>query len=441
MPTSTRREFLRRSALAAAGFGFASRAASALTAPAFLETPGSPNEKVNFGIIGTANRAEANIEGVQHHNFVAICDVDDHYLAALAQRAPHAEKYNDFRKLLDRRDIDAVVVSTPDHIHAPATVLALKSGRHVYCEKPLAHTIHEARVAAETAAKNKRATQMGTQIHAGANYRRVVELIRSGAIGAVREAHVWVGKTWSGGDRPKDASPVPPHLHWDLWLGPAPERPYHEEIYLPANWRRWWDFGGGTLADMGCHHMDVVHWALELRHPTHVEAEGPPVHAETTPAWLIARYAHPAKNGRGPVTGHVVRRRQTAAAVRGERSCAEAAGLGGRSALDRGKGMDAVGLRRLQAAAGGSIRWFYAAAAFDPGLDRPLRRMDPGHQDRQPTTCNFGYSGALSESVLLGNVAYRTGTKVEFDAEGCRITNSSQANALLQREYRKGWTL
>jgi len=441
MPTSTRREFLRRSALAAAGFGFASRAASALTAPAFLETPGSPNEKVNFGIIGTANRAEANIEGVQHHNFVAICDVDDHYLAALAQRAPHAEKYNDFRKLLDRRDIDAVVVSTPDHIHAPATVLALKSGRHVYCEKPLAHTIHEARVAAETAAKNKRATQMGTQIHAGANYRRVVELIRSGAIGAVREAHVWVGKTWSGGERPKDASPVPPHLHWDLWLGPAPERPYHEGIYLPANWRRWWDFGGGTLADMGCHHMDVVHWALELRHPTHVEAEGPPVHAETTPAWLIARYAHPAKNGRGPVT--------VTWYDGGKRPPQFAEKDPARKLPDWGDGVLWIGEKGWMLSDYGGYK-LLPEAQYAGFTQVPHSIPDSiGHYEEwiqaiktgSPTTCNFGYSGALSESVLLGNVAYRTGTKVEFDAEGCRITNSAQANALLQREYRKGWTL
>src|SRR5207248_6782876 len=154
-----------------------------------------------------------------------------------------------FRQLLDQKGLDAVVVSTPDHTHAVATVAALKSGLHVYCEKPLTHDVYEARLVAETAAKSRRVTQMGTQIHAGTNYRRVVEVLRSGVIGAVAEVHVWCEKTWGGKDRPKDTPPVPPGLHYDLWLGTAPERPYHPE-YVPYNWRGWWDFGGGTLADM-----------------------------------------------------------------------------------------------------------------------------------------------------------------------------------------------
>ncbi len=159
------------------------------------------------------------------------------------------------------KGIDAVVISTADHTHAPAAAMALRMGKHVYCEKPLTHSVYEARVVAWLAREAKVATQMGTQIHAEDNYRRVVELIKAGAIGPVKEVHAWVGKSWSGGERPKDTPPVPSYLNWDLWLGPAPERPYHP-TYQPANWRRWWDFGNGTLGDMACHVMDLPFWAL-----------------------------------------------------------------------------------------------------------------------------------------------------------------------------------
>ena len=217
----------------------------------------SPNNRLNIGIIGTANRAQANITGVASENIVASCDIDDDYLAAMTQKFPAAKRYNDFRKLLEQKNIDAVVISTADHTHAVIAVAAMKAGKHVYCEKPLAHTVSEARWVARAAAEYKLATQMGTQIHAEKNYRRVVELIQHGDIGPVTECHVWCEKSWSGGYRPAEKPPIPSRLHWDLWLGPAPERPYHPD-YLPKNWRRWWDFGNGTLGDMGCHYLDLV---------------------------------------------------------------------------------------------------------------------------------------------------------------------------------------
>jgi predicted dehydrogenase len=188
-----------------------------------------------------------------------------------------------------------VVVSTADHVHAPASVMAMKLGKHCYCEKPLAHSVFEVRTMARVAREGKVATQMGIQIHAGSNYRRVVEIIQAGLIGPVAEVHVWVGKGWGGGDRPPGAQPVPKNLHWDLWLGPAPERPFAAERYHPAQWRRWWDFGNGTLGDMACHYMDLPFWALGLKHPTTIEAEGPPVHPETCPLGLIVRYEFPAR--------------------------------------------------------------------------------------------------------------------------------------------------
>ncbi|HEV2665311.1 MAG TPA: Gfo/Idh/MocA family oxidoreductase, partial [Blastocatellia bacterium] len=249
----------------------------------------SANDKLNIGIIGVGNRAEANISGVKSQNIVALCDIDEEFLRSATEDFPKARTYTDFRKLLEQPDLDAVVISTADHTHAVATLMALDAGKHVYCEKPLTHTVQEARAVADAAAKTKLATQMGTQIHASSNYRRVVELIQSGAIGSVSEAHAFSHKSWSGAGRPTETQPVPKHIHFDLWLGPAPTRPYHSQ-YLPVNWRKWWDFGGGTLGDMGCHYLDLVHWAFGLRHAKTVRAEGPAPDHEMTPPWLIVNY-------------------------------------------------------------------------------------------------------------------------------------------------------
>lgn len=431
--TMTRRELLRRTSLAVAG--------ASLAVPAIFADSKSPNEKLNLGIVGTANRAAANIEDVQSQNLVALCDIDDTFLKAAGARFPKAELYNDYRKMLERTDLDAVLVATPDHVHAFATMAALKSGRHAYCEKPLTHSVAEARAVTREAARLKRVTQLGTQIHATDNYRRIVELVRSGAIGAIKEAHVWVGKTWSGGDRPTETPPVPAHIHWDLWLGPAPERPYHP-TYLPANWRRWWDFGGGTLADMGCHHIDVVHWALELTTPTAVSAEGPPVHKETTPAWLQVTYEHPAKGTRPPVKviWHDGGKRPAQFDDPDPKRRLPEWGDGVLWIGEKGMLLSDYGRYKLlpedqfkgfvpppqtiPASIGHHAEWIAACKAGTPN-----------------TTCDFSYSGVLSECVLLGNVAYRSGKRIEWDAQNLRVTNAPGANALLQREYRKGWVL
>jgi hypothetical protein len=219
----SRREFLHTSALAAAG--------TFLSGCQIEPRKLSANEKLNIGIIGTNNRARANIAGVEHENIVALCDIDDTFLAGIKEKFPGAKTYNDFRKLLDQKDIDAVVVCTADHTHAAATAGALRLGKHVYCEKPLTHTVFEARTIAKLAKKHKRqATQMGTQIHAGENYRRVVELVQTGAIGTVHECHVWCEKSLATSDRPTEMPPIPANLHWDLWLGPAPARPFIRHI-------------------------------------------------------------------------------------------------------------------------------------------------------------------------------------------------------------------
>lgn len=287
MRVSSRRDFFKHATLIASGYWVGGTSARAVNR--------SPNEKLNIGIVGIHNRGAANLKGVSGENIVALCDVDDNYLAEAKKHFPKAKTFNDWRRLNEYKEIDAVVISTTDHTHAPASVMAMRLGKHVYCEKPLGHDVHEARVVGDTYRRTKVATQMGTQIHASDNFRRVVELIQSGAIGSVREAHVWCGRVSGPARRAKEMPSVPSNLHWDLWLGPAPDRPYHPS-YLPGNltWNRWWDFGNGTLGDMGSHLIDLPFWALKLRYPLAVEAEGPPVDPDICPAWMIVRWEHPA---------------------------------------------------------------------------------------------------------------------------------------------------
>jgi predicted dehydrogenase len=429
MKTSfNRREFLLQIA--------AGSAAVALGSPAIARAKLAANEKLNIGIIGTSGRALGNIDGVQGENIVAVCDIDDLLLGRASERFPGAKAYTDFRKLLEQSGIDAVVISTADHTHAPAAAAALRLGKHVYCEKPLTHSVYEARTIAELAAKAKVATQMGTQIHASDNYRRVVELIRSGAIGPVREAHVWCGKTWSGGERPKDTPPVPKTLHWDLWLGPAPERPYHP-TYQPANWRRWWDFGSGTLGDMACHYMDLPFWALDLRHPTSVESEGPPVHPETTPTWMVVRYEFPARGEQAPVvlTWSDGGKRPP---ILSEKKFPE----WGDGVLFVGdKGMLLADYDRRVLLPDSQFRDFQPPPRTIPDSIGHHAEWILACKDGRPTTCNFDYSGALTEAVLLGNTAYRAGRKLTWDAAKLQAVGYPDAERYIRREYRKGWTL
>lgn len=250
-------------------------------------------------------------------NIVALCDVNDKNLEQAAKKFPAARKYTDFRKVFDHPgDFDAVVVSTCEHTHAFATMLALKHGKHVYCEKPLTHNICEARKIREAAAKAKVSTQMGIQIHATENYRQVVELVQSGIIGPVHEAHVWVSRAWGWqseadakrhGDivwvteRPTKTEAVPEGLDWDLWLGPAPSRPYHSVYFPGPKWYRWWDFGNGTMSDLGSHWNDLPFWALKLQAPLTVEPNGTPPHAEIAPASMSATYEYGARGAMPPV--------------------------------------------------------------------------------------------------------------------------------------------
>jgi len=433
-----RREFLKGAAMAASVFSL-SGCASTEKKP-LIRPRTSPNEKLNIGIIGVENRGKANTDQVMSENIVALCDIDAQYLGKASERFPKARTYKDWRELLDQNDVDAVVISTADQVHALAAVKAMKLGKHVYCEKPLAHSVHEARVVRETylACKGKVATQMGTQMHATENYRRVVELVRSGAIGPVREVHVWCGRMGPGGMLPEGSQPVPSGLSWDLWLGPAPYRPYNA-AYLPGNltWNRYWDFGNGTLGDMGSHLIDLPFWALELQCPTSVEATGSPVNPYTNPTWLVATWEHPARGSR-PVlklTWHDAEKRPES--------------LPGIDLTQWKIGVMFIG-------DAGKLLADYSKHILLPdkdyrGFEPPKNQIkpSPGHyaewilacKTGAPTLCNFDYSGSLIEHNLLANVAYRTGQKLEWDWKNLKAIGCPKADQYIRREYRKGWTI
>jgi predicted dehydrogenase len=425
----SRRSFIRTGAAAFAG-------ASIVGCQTPIRSPRrlSANEKLNIALIGTANRAGQNMNGVSQENIVALCDIDGEFLAAAKQRFPAARTYNDFRKMLEQPNIDAVVVSTADHCHAVATAAALHLGKHVYCEKPLTHTVFEARHISKLAARYpKLATQMGIQIHANENYHRTVEMVKDGAIGKVTECHVWCEKSLRNSERPVGMPPIPKSVHWDLWLGPASARPYHPD-YLPKTWRHWWDFGEGILGDMACHYMDLAFWALDLKHPLTIEAEGPPIHQETTPEWLVLRYEFPGHgSARLPVTWYD----------------------GGKqpALVQQGKVPDwrnAV----LFVGEKGMLIADYTRRQLLPDWKSPVTeassrdRGNPHHKEwitacktGVRTSCNFQYGGRLTEAVLLGNVAYRTGFKLDWDAAALRASNAPQASNFLHTEYRRGWEL
>ena len=425
-----RRTFLKTSAAAGFGVWVSSRANA--------QESKSPAEKLHIAVIGVQGRGKDNLKGVMKENIVALCDIDEKNLAGIVKEFKDldpAQRYADWRKMLEQKDIDAVVVATPDHVHAHATIAAMQLGKHVYCEKPLTHSVWECRKVMEIAKRQKVATQMGTQIHAEENYRRVVELLQAGAIGTVRRIHVWVGGSFAPGDRPTETPPVPPNINWDLWIGPAPMRPYHPK-YMPFAWRGWWDFGGGKLSDMACHHMDLSHWAYNLRYPHTIESEGPPVHPESCPKWQIVHFHYAAEGDRPPIQ---------LTWYHGDKKPPEFAEKNLPKWDDGSLFVGDKGM--LLANYGGHKLW---PEEDFKDYQRPPRTIPKsiGHhnewikacKDGSPTTCNFQYSGALAETVLLGNVAYRSWKKISWNPQ-TGTTGDTEADQFLKREYRKGWEL
>ncbi|HEY2953023.1 MAG TPA: Gfo/Idh/MocA family oxidoreductase [Verrucomicrobiae bacterium] len=442
--TTTRRGFLRSTSLAGGAF--------LLGAPALLRGK-SPNEKLNIAIIGAGGRGASNTQSVNSETIVALCDVSENNLNKAAQKYPQARKYTDFRKLYDdAKDFDAVVVSTAEHTHAFATLPALQLGKHVYCEKPLTHCVWEARHIAEAAKKTKVATQMGTQMHATENFRRVVELVQSGAIGPVREAHVWVSRAWGWQtpdeaaankdivtvqNRPKDSMPVPEGVHWDLFLGPAPERPFHEVYWPGPKWYRWWDFGSGTMSDLGSHWIDMPFWALQLRHPLTIEAHGPPPQAEIAPASMSATYEYEARGD------------MPAVKLTWYQGTAKPAYFLEKKIPAWDSGALFIGDKGLLLAAYNKFVLLPEADFTDFKGPEPFIPRVRGHHEEwieacktgKPTGSNFDYGGALTEANHLGNVAYRVGKKLEWDPVKLQAKNCPEAERYIRKKYRKGWTL
>ncbi len=427
-PTS-RRRFLQATAAGAAGLfsgGFFTQS---------VRGSRMANDKLNLAIIGVANRAADNIEGVKHENIAMLCDVDQNFLSEASKKFPAAKTFTDYRKLLDSaKNFDAVVVSTPDHHHFHASYWAMEQGKHCYCEKPLTHSVWEARTLNELAKAKSLTTQMGTQIHATRNYRDVVEIIRSGAIGDIKHVHVWVGKGWGGGERPETGDPVPTHLAWDVWLGGAPERQFKENRYHPAQWRRWWDFGGGTLGDMACHLMDLPFWALGLKDPSSIVATGPEAHRETCPLGLQVDYRFAASDMHGDLglTWY------DGAKIPKELEGIACGGMGVMFVGEKGQLLADYGQWKLFPEE--DFKDYIPPAHSIEDSIGHHREWTEACKSGANTTCNFGYSGPLTESVLLGNVAYRVGKAIQWDAKAM-TTGDTVADALLKREYRDGWKI
>lgn len=406
----------------------------------------SPNEKLNIGVIGVDGRGGANMAAcAQSENIVALCDVDETRLQKAAAAHPGAARYIDYRRLLEHPGLDAVLVSTPDHTHAHPSLTAMDLGLHVYCEKPLTHSVWEARQVARMARRKRVVTQMGNQGHSNNGTRTVVEIVQAGVVGPIREAHCWTDRPiWPQGiPRPPEGPPAPSTLHWDLWLGPAPARPYHE-AYHPFAWRGWWDFGTGALGDMACHVMDTAYWALSLGAPESVTAESEPVLSESAPKWSVIRYLFPQRGELPPV-----RLTWYDGGKKPPRELAHGRELPENGTLligDRGTiflpdpyGSSYVLLPEER------------FRGFEP--PDPILPRSPGHHAEWIAACkggkdaattpgsHFGYSGPLTEMVLLGNVALRTGEEIRWDARRLRARGCPAAEPYLRRRYRPGWEL
>jgi len=452
-----RRRFLQAGAFA--GFGILGSGSSGGAAGR------SPNDRLRFACIGVGGKGSSDTDDVARlGDVVGLCDIDANRLAQKAEKIPGAKTYNDFRAMLDELGpkVDAVVVSTPDHTHAAAALRAIRMGKHVYCQKPLAHTPYEARLMREEAVRMKVATQMGNQGTSHPGFRSGIDLIRSGVVGPIREVHVWTNrpfKYWKQAPdltaRPAETPPIPAHVAWDLFLGPAPERPYHP-VYHPHDWRGWWDFGTGAMGDMACHTANLAFMALKLGLPAHVSATSAALNPETYPAWATITYDFPARGELPPV-----KLTWYEGARDGERNLPPS-DLFGTGEKPPSSGSLLIGERGsiFSPSDYGSEQRLLPASRFEgrqPSLASPDeqkrqdRELDPSHKaewarairedDPKIALSNFAYSGTLTEAMLLGNVAVRLGRPIDYDAATGTVTNSPEAARFVRPEYRKGWTL
>jgi len=421
-----------------------------------------PSEKLNIAAVGIGGMGKSNLGKCEAENIVALCDVDQDYAAPVFKRYPKAAKYVDYREMLDKqKDIDAVIVATPDHTHAVIAMACIKAGKHVYVQKPLTHSVHEARALTEAAREHKVMTQMGNQGRSGDGTRMVCEWLWSGAIGNVTEVHAWTNRpVWPQGvevERPKDKPPAPATLNWDLWLGPAPFRDYHP-CYLPRSWRAWWDFGTGSLGDLGCHLLDSVFWGLKLKYPISVEGcistywedfwKYTEPKNEMYPRSSIVRYTFPAREGLPEVKVHWY----DGGLMPPRPDELEE----GRKMGDEDGGVLFIGDKgKLMCGCyGKSPRLIPESAMKDfKQPEQTLPRVpggEGGHEkdwirackDGKPSSSNFDYSGPMSEMVLMGNLAVRfPQQRLLWDGEKMQVTNNKDADAFVRAPYREGWNL
>ncbi len=442
----TRRAFARRAATAAAAFAIVPRYVVAGAG----QTP--PSERLNIAGIGVGGMGAGDIGAVApSNNIVALCDVDTRRAADTLKKFPDAKQYRDFRKMFDEmeKNIDAVIVATPDHTHAVAALAAIKRGKHVYCEKPLAHSVYEVRQLMKAAKAHKVVTQLGNQGHSSDPIRRFCEWIWDGAIGKVHTIHAGCAAVNSGIDelpRLKEQHPVPPTLDWDLWLGPALERPYHP-AYLPGSWRGWVPFGNGTVGDWVCHVVDPVFWALDLGAPATIQAKvkdyDPKTQGDAFPKGEVITFEFPAKGARGPVTMHWYSGTEKIPRPPELEEDKKAVDTGAVVIGDKGTIM-------YGSHGAGGVRLIPETKMKEYKRPEPTLPRAKGHQEdwlqaiRNGTKAgsDFSYGGPLTELAMLGVIAIKLpGTKLEWDAEKVRFKNSREANRLINPPYRRGWTL
>ena len=432
----TRRSFLASSAAATAGLALAPRIGAQ-----------SPNDRLNIAAIGAGGQGMANLNDCRDENIVALCDVDEERAGQAFEEWPDAARYTDYREMLDdmANEIDAVVISTPDHTHANPALACMQLGKSVYVEKPLTHSVKEARILTEAARYHNVATQMGNQGNAGQGIRQVCEMVWGGHIGQVHTAHIWSNRpVWPQGmEAPEEEMDVPDTLDWDLWLGPRSYRPYHES-YLPFDWRGWWDFGTGALGDMGCHNMNPAYRALHLGFPDEVELvrqEG--MTDAAGPDSSVVRYHFPARRGMDAIEVFWYDGGELPPRPEGVPEDEEL-GQGAEGSFLIGEdGILTFGPHAE------NVRLLPAAEMEDFELPEPRIPSSPGHTSEWLQACkggpaamsNFDYSGPFTEMVLLGNLAIRAGDRLEWDAENMRVTNNEAANEYVRYEYREGWEL
>jgi predicted dehydrogenase len=439
MKTENRRRFIQEAGLAGSSLLILPR--HVLGGTGFQ----APSDTLNIAGIGVGGMGKGYIDSIPTENISALCDVDDEYAAKTYLAYPRAKRYKDFRVMLEKeKGIDGIMIGTPDHSHALIAMAAMKRGKHVYCAKPLTRTVYEARQLGEATRHYKVATQMSTQGNAMEDQRLLCEWVWDGAIGQIGEVHIWSNRPiWPQGlYRPQEPANAPDTLDWDLWLGPAPVRPYHP-AYHPFKFRGWYDFGTGAMGDMGCHGLDPIFKVLKLRHPLSIQASSTPLFPETFPSGSIVHFDFPAREVMVPV--------RVTWYDGGLRPPRPAELEPGRQLGDWNGGICFKGDKGTIVTTfnGGSPRIIPETKMKN--YRRPAKTLprSAGHYQEWINACKggppagveFGYGSLLTEVALLGNLAVRTGKKLDWDPVNLKISNDVEANQFINEPYRQGWSL